>query len=391
VGALSGIRILELCRVPPGEYCTMLLADLGAEVMKIETPGRAALGGRTRFDYLNRNKRSLTLDLKSEPGREILRSLAGRADVLVEGFRPGVMKRLGVGYEVLSELNPSLVYCAMSGYGQDGPYRDRPGHDLNFIALAGILGLIGKPDELPAIPLNLIADYGGASLHAALGIACALIARGRSGKGQFVDIAYLDTAISLGAATPSLRHVLSRGDVPERGVGYLYGEFPYNAIYGTADGKLITVACTEPHLWHRFCEAIGRPDLKRFERADDHFSRRANAGERAARGEVDAIMRRRSRDEWNLILAAADVCVGSVHEPQEIADDPQVKQRSMVVELEDPEAGRARQFGIAIKLGATPGSIRSLAPMVGEHSEDILREIGLDADAIAALREQRVI
>lgn len=391
MGALDGIRILELARVLPGEFCTMLLADMGAEVIKIEPPAAREGPARSAFDYANRNKRSLTLDLKAADGKRLFRKLAERADVIVEGFRPGVTARLGADYATIQELNSRIVYCSLSGFGQNGPYRQKPAHDLNFIAMAGVLNLIGESGRRPVIPLNLVADYGGASLHGALGIALALFARERTGKGQHVDVAYLDAAISLLAATPDMRYLFSHGRVPRRGEGSLSGSYPYYSIYGTRDDKLITIACTEPWLWKNFCDAIARPDLVRFARVPDHFTRAANDEERRARDEVETIMRTRDRDDWYEFLSAADVCVGKVYEPTEVEQDPQVQHRQMVLDLEHSTEGRGRQFGIALKLSDTPGAVRCLAPRPGQDSAEILRELGIDEAEMHALRAASVI
>jgi alpha-methylacyl-CoA racemase len=397
MGALDGIKILELARVPPAELPGMLLADMGAEVLKIETPGGAEHGRdpeaerRAAFAFVNRNKRSMTLNLKSPEGQQIFRRLAAGADVLVEGFRPGVMKRLGADYETLRALNPRLVYCSLSGFGQDGPYRGYPAHDLNYLSLAGVLGLIGERDRKPAIPLNLVADYGGAALHGALGIMVALFARERTGRGQHVDVSYLDTTVSLLAATPNMRFFFSDGLAPRRGEGFLGGSYPYYAIYETRDGRLLTIGCTEPWLWENFCRAIGRPDLARFARTPDQFVRAANAEEEAARREVEAIIRTRDRDEWFELLVKADVCVGKVYDVEEMVQDPQVQHRRMVIEAHHPRFGKVRQFGIALKLSDTPGTVRRAAPVPGEHTEDVLRDLGLGAAEIAALRSRGVI
>jgi crotonobetainyl-CoA:carnitine CoA-transferase CaiB-like acyl-CoA transferase len=396
MGVLDGIRILELARVPPAEMPAMLLADMGADVLKIETPEAERPRGaeadrRTAFAFVNRNKRSLTLNLKAPEGQAIFRRLAAGADVIVEGFRPGVMKRLGADYESLRALNPRLVYCSLSGFGQDGPYRDFPAHDLNYISLAGVLGLIGEAGRKPAIPLNLVADYAGASLHGALGIMLALFARERTGRGQQVDVAYLDTSVSLLAATPNMRFFFSDGVAPRRGEGFLGGSYPYYAIYETRDGKLLTIGCTEPWLWENFCRAIGRPDFARFARQPDQFVRAANAEEEAARREIEALIRTRDRDDWYEHLVRADVCVGKVYDVEEVVADPQIRHRQMIVEAEHPTLGKVRQFGIAIKLSETPGSVRSAAPLPGEHTESVLKDLGLGAWDIARLREKGVI
>jgi alpha-methylacyl-CoA racemase len=391
MGVLDGIKIVELARVAPGEFCTMMLADMGADVLKIETPepqtpGDAEAARRAAFAFVNRNKRSMTLNLKSPAGQAIFKKLAAGADVIVEGFRPGVMKRLGGDYEAISALNPRIVYCSLSGFGQDGPYKSYPAHDMNYLSLAGMLGLIGEPDRKPAIPLNVVADYGGASLHGALGIVLALYGREKTGRGQHVDVSYLDTTLNLLAATPNMRFFFSDGTAPRRGAGFLGGSYPYYAIYETRDGKLLTIGCTEPWLWENFCKAIGRPDFARFARKPDQFVRRANAEEDAARREVEGIIRTKNRDEWYELLVKADVCVGKVYDVEEMARDPQVNHRQMIVDIEHPVHGKVRQFGIAIKMSETPGTIRRAAPLSGEHTEDVLKDLGMDAAEIAALR-----
>ncbi len=396
MGVLDGIKILELARVPPAEMPGMMLADMGADVLKIETPEPDRPSGpdwvrRTIHAFTNRNKRSMALNMKSAEGQEIFRKLAATADVIVEGFRPGVMKRLGADYETLARTNPRLVYCSLSGFGQDGPYRDYPAHDMNYLSLAGVLNLIGEPGRKPVIPLNLVADYAGASLHGALGIVLALFARERTGRGQHVDVAYLDTTLSLLAATPNMRYFFSDGLAPRRGEGFLGGSYPYYAIYETRDGKLLTIGCTEPWLWENFCNAIGRPELKRFARQPDQFVRAANAEEEGARREIEALIQTRDRDEWYELLVRADVCVGKVYEIDEMVRDPQINHRRMIVDVEHPTQGRVRQVGIAIKLSDTPGSIRSAAPLAGEHTEAVLKDLGLGAGDIARLREKGVI
>ncbi len=395
--ALEGITILELARVAPGEFCSMILADMGAEVLKIETPPADDRPvddderKRVPFSYVNRNKRSLALNLKVPEGQAVFQRLAATADVIVEGFRPGVMKRLGGDYETVKRLNPRIIYCSLSGFGQDGPYRDRAGHDLNYLALGGVLGMIGEPDRKPVIPLNIIADYGGASLHGAVGILLALFARERTGQGQLVDIAYLDTVVALLAATPHVRHYFCDGIAPGRGEGALGGSYPYYAIYETRDGKLLTIGCTEPWLWENLCRALGREDLIRFARGPEDFARAASPEARRAKAEVETIIRTRSRDEWIEFFAKHDVCVAPVQTVAEAFADPQVLHRGMVVEREHPRAGKVRQVGTAIKLSETPGAIRRLAPYRGEHTDEVLRALGYADAEIAALHRTNVV
>src|SRR5437667_4872496 len=377
MGVLDGITVLEVARVPPAEMPGMFLADMGADVLKIETPGLDHTDDpdaqrRAAFAFVNRNKRSMALNMKAPEGQEIFRRLATNADVIVEGFRPGVMQRLGADYETIRALNARIVYCSLSGFGQSGPAAGYPAHDLNYLSLAAVLGLIGERDRKPAIPLSLVADYAGASLHGALGIVLALFARERTGRGQHVDVSYLDTTISLLAATPNMRFFFSDGAAPRRGQGFLGGSYPYYAIYETRDGKLLTIGCTEPWLWENFCRAIERPDFARFARKPDQFVRAANAEEEAARREIEALIRTRDRDEWYERLTKADVCVGKVYDVEEMVADPQVLHRRMVVDIQHPTLGNVRQVGIAIKLSDTPGTVRTAAPTPGEHTDEIL-------------------
>jgi crotonobetainyl-CoA:carnitine CoA-transferase CaiB-like acyl-CoA transferase len=301
------------------------------------------------------------------------------------------MKRLGGDYETVAKLNPRIIYCSLSGFGQDGPYRDYPAHDMNYLSLAGMLGLIGDADRKPAIPLNVVADYAGASMHGALGIVLALFARERTGRGQHVDVSYLDTTVSLLAATPNMRYFFSDGMAPRRGEGFLSGTYPYYAIYEARDGKLLTIGCTEPWLWENFCKAIERPQFSRFARKPDQFVRGANAEEEAARREIEGIIKSRDRDEWFDRLVKADVCVGKVYDVDEAVNDPQVLHRQMVVDVEHPRHGKVKQFGIALKMSDTPGEIRSAAPYTGEHTDEVLGSLGLSPAEVRALREKKVV
>ncbi len=397
MGVLDGIKVLELARVPPAEMPGMIMADMGADVLKIETPEPdrkqdARWVRQTIHAFVNRNKRSMALNMKAPEGQEIFRTLAQGADVIIEGFRPGVMDRLGAGYATLQAANPRLIYCSLSGFGQDGPYKNYPAHDMNYLSLAGVLNLIGEAgSKKPVIPLNLVADYAGASLHGALGIVLALYARERTGRGQHVDISYLDTTLSLLAATPNMRFFFSDGVAPRRGEGFLGGSYPYYAIYETRDGKLLTIGCTEPWLWDNFCKAIGHPEYTRFARQPDQFVRAANPEEAAARDAIEAIIKTRDRDDWYEFLVKHDVCVGKVYDVEEMVQDPQINHRQMIVDIEHPTHGRVRQFGIAIKLSDTPGTIRTAAPLSGEHTEAILKDLGLGASEITGLRQRKVI
>lgn len=401
-GALEGIRILELSRVGTAEFATMMLADMGADVLKVETPPSIAPPGfgsspppgdeyKRAASYINRNKRSICLNLKDPRAQEIMHKLADESDALVEGFRPGVLQRLNCGYDTLSQRNPGLIYCALSGFGQDGPYKNYPAHDINYLSLAGVLNLIGRPDDMPAIPLNLIADYAGAALHAAVGVLLALIARQRTGRGQFVDVSYLDTSFALLAAAPPFQAFLEGGMAPKRGAGVFSGNYAYYATYKTKDNKMISIGCTEPWLWHNLCDAISRPDLKKLECKPEDFSQPASEEHSQARAELQEIFNTRTRDEWYEMLTAADVCVGMVYEPPEVFSDPQLRHRGMALKVAEPELGEIMQVGPAIKLSDTPGSVRSKAPFIGQHTDDILRSLNYDDETMTRLREESVV
>ena len=282
--ALEGIKVLDLTRVGPGPFCTMILGDLGAEVVIVATPpviGERQAGvvppptdeaGRREAVYgaVNRNKKSIGLNLRSEEGRHIFYQLAEEADVIVEGFRPGVVKRLGVDYEAIKKINPRIICCSITGYGQDGPYRDLPGHDINYISIAGALNLIGEAGGRPVIPLNLVADYGGGGMSAVIGILSALIARDKTGKGQYVDISLVDSVISL--LTDIIGGYFQQGVVPKRGGGAVGGAYPYYNVYETKDGKFVTIGCMEPWLWENLCREIGKEDFIPYHFEMEHWS-----------------------------------------------------------------------------------------------------------------------
>ena len=398
---LDGIQILELVRVAPGAFCTMMLADMGAEVLKIETPPAELAGGhaeqhysearRAAFNFVNRNKRSIAINLKHSSGQRLLHQLAAKADVVVEGFRPGVMARLGGDYATLSQINPRLIYCSLSGFGQDGPYRDLPAHDINYLSLGGVLHLIGQPERRPAIPLNIIADYAGASMHSIVGILLALLARQQTGRGQLVDVSYLDTTVSLLAATPVVRDFFLNNRLCGRGEGALGGSYPYYTTYETADGQLLSVGCTEPWLWENFCKAIGREDLTRFALCSEHFASVADSAATWAKQEVQDILRQKTRDDWFTFFQDKNVCVGPVYTVEETFQDPDVRARHMVVDIDDPRYGTVRQAGLAIKLSDTPGSIRHVGPAVGEHTDEVLAALGYSDSERQSLRQTKVV
>ena len=400
--ALEGVKILDLSRLVPGAFCTMLLGDLGAEVLKIEAPGVTEFRGSPEslqgeenqkavaYYALDRNKKSIVVNLKSEAGREIFYHLSRHADVIVEGFRPGVAKRLKIDYETISKLNPKIIYCSLSGYGQDGPYQAFPGHDINYIAMAGILGLIGYSERPPAIPLNLVADFAGAALYGALGISIALVARNKTGKGQYVDMAYMDGAVSL--MTWFACGYFFNGSMLERGESWLHGAYPYYGVYETKDGKYITIGCLEPHFWEKLCRFLGKEEYIPYHFALEHtFHKPEDEKWDEIRSSLKQIFLTKTRDEWFELLIRNDVPVGKVYTPDEVFSDPQVLHRQMVIEVEHPTLGKIKQVGIAPRLSGTPGKVRSLSPLPGEHTDEILQELGYKREKIKHLRQEGVV
>ena len=397
--ALEGITILDLTWQGPGPFCTMLLGDLGAEVIRIGAPPTAGARQATReagkrelaYQASNRNKKSILLNLKSEEGRRIFHQLAEKTDVIVEGFRPGVAKRLGIDYPTIAKINPRVIYCAITGYGQDGPYRDLPGHDINYISFAGALNLIGEADGKPAIPLNLIADYGAGGMGAAVGILSALMARGKTGKGQYIDISLTDTVISL-LTQPVVDPYFTSGVVPERGGHQLNGAYPYYNIYETKDGKFITLGCLEPWLWESLCREIGKEEFIPFNMTRGRLSSPAEEEKwQEISDYLGQLFLTKTRDEWFEFMSTKNIPIGKVYSMDEVFADPQVLHRKMVIEVEHPTEGKVKQVGIAIKLSDTPGAVRSFAPMPGEHTEAILAGLGYSKQRISQLRQEGMI
>ncbi len=336
---------------------------------------------RRAHNALARNKRSIVVNLKEETGREVVYRLAKDADVFLEGFRPGVVDRLGVGYERIAEVNPRIVYCSLSGYGQTGPYRDMVGHDINYISIGGALSMIGRPGAKPAIPYNTIADFAGGGLMSAYAILAALLARDRTGRGQYVDMAMSDGVLYLLASQTG--GVLAGGPPPRPGARGLGGGSPHYDVYECADGKYLSLGSLEPHFWANLCEVAGRPDMKPHEfdaSKHDEFS------EHLAR-----MFKTKTRDEWFAQLRDIDLCVAPVLDLDEALADEHNRARSMVVEVEDERAGRVQHVGIGPKFSATPGSVRTTAPAPGQHTDDVLASLGYSPDEAAALRQRGAI
>ncbi|MEE8374538.1 MAG: CaiB/BaiF CoA-transferase family protein [Dehalococcoidia bacterium] len=381
---LDGIKVLDLSRMGPGPFCSMLLADFGAEVIKIEQAGFGIIpldvDEETWAAYyaIDRNKKSIILDLKLQEARAVFHEMVKTADVVLEAFRPGVARRLQVDYETVQKINPRVVYCALTGYGQDGPYRDLPGHDINYISVAGALSAMAIRDGRPAVPLNMVGDYAGGGLQAAFGIVTALLARGTTGRGQFVDVAMVDGAVSLLTWEASL--VFAGGAVPKWGETPLTGSVPCGSVFEARDGGLISLGCFEAKFWENLCRALDREDLIPYQYA-------GGADREKVTSELTAIFRTKTKDEWFRLLGPKDIPITPVNELDEVLADPQVLHRRMVVEVDHPKLGKVKQVGIGLKFSDTPGEIRCTAPLQGQHTEEILRGLGRSEDEIAKLKD----
>jgi crotonobetainyl-CoA:carnitine CoA-transferase CaiB-like acyl-CoA transferase len=374
---LGQLKVLDLSRQLPGPFCSMLLADLGADVLCIANPDDPMSIG---IPFLARNKRHMTLNLKHTAGRDILLRLVADADIVLEGYRPGVPQRLGIDYETLRAGNPRLIYCSISGYGQDGPYRDRVGHDVNYLGYAGVLNFVGEAGGPPVIPGVQIADIAGGGLMAAVGVLTAVIARGQTGRGQFVDISMLDGSMTCNAYHTVMWFLTGR--LPQRGGEQLTGRYPCYAVYATRDGRHVTVGAFEPHFWATLCRHFGR---------EDFIARQWDEG---ARDEMLAFFRHAFRQktmaEWIAELADKDICLGPVNTLEETYADPQLRHRGMIVEMQTA-TGPTRLPGTPIKLSDTPGGVRTPPPGFGEHTDGVLAGLGFSAGRIAELRTERVV
>jgi alpha-methylacyl-CoA racemase len=380
---LSGIRVLDLTRLLPGAFCTMLLADMGADVVKIEEPGSGDYmrwtpplvdGQSVLFNALNRNKRSLSLNLKSEPGRDLLLSLAEHADILVEGNRPGVMKRLGLGWDVLHARNPRLILCSITGYGQDGPFAARAGHDLNYMATAGGLGLNGGRGG-PAVPLSVqVADIGGGGLQPAVAILGALVAVQRGAEGRWLDVSMTDAAVSWLALVLAAQ---GGGEQVRRGDQRLAGRHACYRVYLCKGGGYYSVGALEPKFWAALCIALERPDLVGLQFAE------GDEGERVHR-DMEALFASRSRSEWEHELAGLDACCEPVLELDEVASHPQVAARRLISD---------RKTGVEVRpaVQLRDDWRRRDAPGLGEHTSEVLAEVGVDARRLDELKDLGVI
>ncbi len=392
--ALEGLRILDLSRVLAGPYATMILADLGADVIKIEMPGTGddsrnfgpyLHGESAYFMSLNRNKRSVTLNLKSPRGKQIIRELAAQVDVVIENFRPGTLEKLGLGYETLREINPRLIYAAISGFGRTGPYSQRPAYDGVVQAMGGVMSITGPEDGTPTRVGTSIGDII-AGIFMATGVLSALAARERTGQGQLVDVAMLDCQVAI------LENAIARygvtGEIP-RPIGSRHPSVVPLEPFETQDGELM-VAVGNDTVWLRLCEALERPDLGADPRFTTNPSRLAHYAE--LRPLLAEIFVTRTNADWQARLDAVGVPASPINNVPQVMEHPQVLAREMLVKVLHPVAGELTMAGIPIKLSETPGAMRMPAPTLGQHTEEVLRDLlGYTPEQIAELRAEGAI
>jgi crotonobetainyl-CoA:carnitine CoA-transferase CaiB-like acyl-CoA transferase len=391
MGPLEGVKVLDLSRHSPGRYTSMMMADLGAEVVTVETPrsaGAPALSfmftDDTWFRYvgMNCNKKSIAVNLKQEKGREIVYRLVDEADVLIEGFRPGASARLGMDYETLSGRNPRLIYCSITGYGQDSPYSNRASHDINVVAMTGILGACGSSDGSPIhVIFPQISDLS-ANCQAISSILAALYARERTGRGQLVDVAITDGMLYFNWVM-NTRYLLT-GDVADRSVLPTGSDQAWLNTYQTRDGY-IAISCLEPPLWANLCRLVGREDL-----IPDQFGPIEKQKEMYE--DLVEIFATRDRDEWMKLLDEADVAAAPVYNVKEALSDPHVRHRGLVVEVDHPKIGKVKLIGTPFRLSDTPAVPRTRPPLYGEHTRELLRDVvGASEDEIETLSSEGVI
>jgi len=377
-GALSGITVLDLSRLLPGPFCSMILADHGARVISVED--KRFMADDFFITTVNRNKEHMSLNLKTPEGKEIFFRLVKKIDILLEGFRPGVVNRLGIDYDTICNVNPKIIYCSITGYGQTGPYRNRAGHDVNFLGYSGVLNLMGEPDRPPSIPGVQIADIAGGGMNAAIGVLLALLARDKTGKGQYIDISMTDGMVSLLPLTLFFQQ--RTGENPTRGESLLSHRYAFYNTYETADGRHITIGAVENRFWKLLCEHLGVSEYTPLQYNENR------------RQEILDFMRKtfkkKTLDEWEAELADLDVCWGRVQNLDEVLQDPLFREREMIVDIRQKKRGKITTLGVPVKLSETPGTVRTPPVDFGESTVSILHELGYTEDQIKAFADKGV-
>jgi crotonobetainyl-CoA:carnitine CoA-transferase CaiB-like acyl-CoA transferase len=389
---LEGIKVLDLSRYLPGPFCTQILADFGAEIIKVEDPKGGDLGRSltpliedesARFYTVNRNKKSITIDLKKEEGKAIFRKLVVSSDVVVDQFRPGVMKKMGLDYESLRTLNQGIIYCAITGYGLTGPLRDAAGHDLNYLNLSGVTELTGTYQGMPAMSGVQIADISGGTLYSVIAILLALASREKTGQGQLCDVSMMDASISLLAYT--LGEWAGWGRLPERGNDVLTGGYACYNVYKTKDDRYVSLGAVEDKFWAEFCTKIERSEYIKLQWKTDL--------QQDIQTDIRAIMLDKTQNEWVELFASSDICFTPVLTLEEMCSHPQVIARDMILKLTNVK-GSGKDVpltGVPIKLSATPGVAKLTFPRLGEHTDAVLIEAGYTSEEIDELKKLGVV
>lgn len=373
-GALSGITVLDLSRLLPGPFCSMILADHGARVIMIEDRRFESESGFPKG--VMRNKEHMCLNLKSDEGKAVFFKLAAAADVILEGFRPGVVENLGVDYQSVSAVNPGIIYCSITGYGQTGPLRDRPGHDVNYLGESGLLSLIGEADKPPAIPGFQVADLAGGGMNAVIGILLALRERNLSGKGQDIDISMTDGCLSLLTLALDFRQMM--GASPERSDSILSHGYAFYNTYETADHRFLSLGCLEFRFWQTFCRTLGREDWIGLQFDEERKQELIDA--------LRTLFKTKTLDEWEALFEGQDICWGRVNSIDEVLERPVFQSRRMVVDLPEPKT-----LGIPVKLSRTPGTLRRAPVKFGQDTETILSQLGYSREEIDHMKHRGII
>ncbi len=389
---LEDLKVLDLSRLLPGPFCTMLLADFGAQVIKIEEPGRGdyirswppLLKNVSGFHIvLNRNKKSLTLNLKTNEGGKIFKELVHSADILIESFRPGTMERFGLGYSTLSEINPRLIYCAITGYGREGKRVNKAGHDINYLAISGVLSYSGKSESGPALPGVQIADIGGGALPAAFAIMMALYTREKTGKGDFIDISMTDNSFMWNCLRWG--KFIVDGLVPRPGDDMLNHGFACYHVYRTKDDRYMALGALEPQFWENFCKAINRPEWN----TPDYFT--PGEHQKQLKEKLSEIFLTKTQKEWVELLSGVDCCCEPVMNLEEVKHNPDFISRGVIVEMNHDSWGSYLQMGNALRFKNIRPTIRTHAPELGQHTEEILKELGYSGADIERLTQKGII
>lgn len=387
---LVGCRVLDLSQYLPGPLCSQILADFGAEVIKVEELGgewgrylKPLLKGESsRFYSVNRNKKSICLNLKSPKGKEVFLELVKTADVLIEQFRPGTLEKMGLGYDVLKDVNPRLIHCAITGYGFTGPFRSVAGHDLNYLSIAGLSNLNGRKEE-PALCAGQLADIAGGSLYSVIGILMALLAREKTSRGQFCDIAMTDGALSLLCYT--IGEWAGIDVPPQRGDELLSGGYACYNIYETADHRFVSLGAIEAKFWEGFCSRLNKPDYIPWHYSEDKQALMIE--------EIKTIMKTKTQQEWVEVFSDLDICFTPLLTLPETVEHPQLKAREMIIRLENFKDSGKDMFltGIPVKLSDTPGQLKPVFPAIGEHTSTLMHSLGYSDEEISRLREEKAI